>query len=124
MHSGCFGLLSVPEGCVFCWLRGGHARGCLRMKDRPMNSEQVTLALKKVPDWVLRDGAIEVWRRFSSFAGALEFVVRVGAIAEAMDHHPDLDLRFNTVRVAVCTHSAGGLTELDFEFARRADGVI
>lgn len=94
------------------------------MKVQPMDSLQVKLALTTVPDWVLRDGSIEVRRCFSSFAGALEFVVRVGAIAEAMDHHPDVDLRFNTVRLAVCTHSAGGLTELDFELARRVDGVI
>lgn len=94
------------------------------MKVQPMNSQQVTLALTEVPDWVLRDGAIEVWRRFSTFAGALEFVVRVGTVAEDMDHHPDVDLRFNTVRVAVSTHSAGGLTELDFELARRVDGLI
>jgi len=89
-----------------------------------MGAQEVTLALTQLPSWALREGAIETWRSFSSFAEALEFVVRVGAVAEAMDHHPDMDLRYKRVRVAVSTHSAGGLTGLDFELARRVDGLM
>ncbi len=89
-----------------------------------MGAQEVTLALAQLPRWALRDGAIETWRSFSSFAEALGFIARVGAAAEAMDHHPDIDLRYRRVRVAVSTHSAGGLTGLDFELARRVEGLM
>jgi len=94
------------------------------MKEQPMGSQEVILALAQLPGWELREGAIETWRSFPSFAEALEFVARVGAAAEAMDHHPDMDLRYKRVRVAVSTHSAGGLTCLDFELARRVEGLM
>jgi len=61
------------------------------------------------------------WKH-ADFAEAIAFVNRVAGVAEAMDHHPDItvhDYRFVTLRVS--THSAGGLTELDFDLARRCD---
>jgi 4a-hydroxytetrahydrobiopterin dehydratase len=81
-------------------------------------------ALARVPLWGLREGALETWRSFPSFSDALDFVVRVGAVADSMDHHPDIDLRYRRVRVAVWTHSAGGLTGLDFELAERVDALM
>ena len=47
----------------------------------------------------------------------------VGALAEEMDHHPDIDIRWNTVTLRLTTHSAGGLTQLDLELARRIDAL-
>jgi len=58
-----------------------------------------------------------------SFAAALGFVVSVGALAEAADHHPDIDLRFRTVRLVLTTHDAGALTELDLALARGIDAL-
>jgi 4a-hydroxytetrahydrobiopterin dehydratase len=55
------------------------------------------------------------------FADAIAFVVRVGFLAEAADHHPDIDIRWRTVHVALSTHDAGGLTPLDFDLAGRID---
>jgi 4a-hydroxytetrahydrobiopterin dehydratase len=49
-------------------------------------------------------------------------VVRTGLAAEAMDHHPDIDIRWNTVTLALSTHSVGALTELDRDLAVRIDG--
>jgi 4a-hydroxytetrahydrobiopterin dehydratase len=55
------------------------------------------------------------------FAAALEFVNAVGAAAEAANHHPDIDIRWNTVRLVLSTHSAGGLTVLDLALADAID---
>ena len=59
--------------------------------------------------------------RFGGFPDAIAFVVRVGMAAEVANHHPDLDIRYNRVRVALSTHSEGGLTEKDFALAAEAD---
>src|SRR5262249_7283134 len=57
------------------------------------------------------------------FADAIAFVVRVGFAAEAANHHPDIDVRWRTVRLALSTHDAGGLTALDFDLAAAADAA-
>ena len=81
----------------------------------------VDAALAGLPGWS-RAGA-EITKTFerASFADAIAFVVRVGFLAEAADHHPDLDIRWRTVRVALTTHDSGGLTRLDVEVARQIE---
>jgi len=59
--------------------------------------------------------------RRSDFAAALELVNAVGALAESADHHPDIDIRWNTVTLRLSTHSAGGLTDLDLALAKAID---
>ncbi len=51
-------------------------------------------------------------------------LVRIAFVAEQLDHHPDVDLRWRTLRIAVATHSAGGVTELDLTLARRVDALL
>ena len=72
-----------------------------------------------------RDGdAIGRDFKFADFAGALAFVNRVGEVAEALDHHPDILLHgWNRVRLTVSTHSEGGLTENDFQLAEKVDAL-
>ncbi|HLW44711.1 MAG TPA: 4a-hydroxytetrahydrobiopterin dehydratase [Acidimicrobiales bacterium] len=57
------------------------------------------------------------------FAGALTYVNRVGALAEAANHHPDIDIRWKNVVLRLSTHSAGGLTNLDLALAAEIDGL-
>jgi 4a-hydroxytetrahydrobiopterin dehydratase len=74
--------------------------------------------------WV-REGhtLVREWR-FADFAAALAFVNRVGALAEAANHHPDIHLHgWNRVRLTLSTHSAGGLAEADFALARQVDAL-
>jgi 4a-hydroxytetrahydrobiopterin dehydratase len=59
----------------------------------------------------------------ADFAAALDYVNRVGAIAESMDHHPDITIRWNQVTLRVTTHSARALTEADVELARAIDNL-
>ena len=80
----------------------------------------VTTRLAALPEWTRAEGgepAITATYELADFAGALAFVNAVGAEAERRDHHPDIDIRWNTVTLVLTTHSAGGLTEADFDLA-------
>lgn len=59
--------------------------------------------------------------QFSDFVEAMGFVTMVALAAEKLDHHPDIDIRWNKVTLVLSTHSEGTLTDLDAELARRAD---
>jgi 4a-hydroxytetrahydrobiopterin dehydratase len=75
-----------------------------------------------MPGWEEEGGALRKDDRFGSFAEALAFVNRVGAVAEAADHHPDIDIRWSTVTLRLSTHSAGGVvTDRDRQLAARID---
>jgi len=76
------------------------------------------------PAWTLADGMLVRTVECPSFPAALDFVVAVGRLAEEADHHPDIDIRWRTVRLALVTHDAGGLTELDFALARAVDAIV
>ena len=77
--------------------------------------------LKKVPEWELEKKHIERTFEFDDFADAIDFVNAVAEVAEEEEHHPDIDIRYNKVRLVLSTHSKGGLTELDFGLAERID---
>jgi 4a-hydroxytetrahydrobiopterin dehydratase len=68
------------------------------------------------------DELVKVVRR-KDFKEALAYVNRVGELAEASDHHPDIAISWNTVSLRLSTHSAGGLTHLDVDLAQRIDGL-
>jgi len=78
-------------------------------------------ALARIPAWTRDGGTIRRTLTFPTFAEGIRFVERVAAEADALDHHPDIDIRYTTVRLALSTHSAGGLTALDLELAARID---
>lgn len=61
--------------------------------------------------------------QYADFAEALAAVNRIGEVAEAMQHHPDIDIRWNRVLLGVVSHEAGGVTAADLELARRINGV-
>ena len=86
-----------------------------------LTDADVESALAGLPGWERSgDEIVKVFER-PSFADAIAFVVRVGFLAESTDHHPDLDVRWRRVRVALTTHDAGGLTALDVDLARRIE---
>jgi 4a-hydroxytetrahydrobiopterin dehydratase len=68
------------------------------------------------------DELVKVAKR-ADFVGALAFVNAVGALAEDANHHPDIDIRWNTVTLRLTTHDAGGLTAKDVELARAIDAL-
>ena len=86
-----------------------------------LSNQEVALRLLALPDWRLEAGELVRVVQFPDFRSALRFVDRVGELAEEAGHHPDIDIRYNRVRLSLVTHDAGGLTEKDFDLASRAD---
>ena len=79
--------------------------------------------LRELQDWSLRGNEIVKVVKKEDFVRAMAFVNAVAHLAEKQNHHPDIDIRWNTVTLVLSTHSAGGLTENDFELAKAIDGV-
>ena len=97
-----------------------------------LSDEAVSAGLSDLPGWVVagdatadRTGrAIEKTFELATFPDAIAFVVRIGFLAERADHHPDLDIRWRTVRVFLTTHDSRGLTADDFALAHEIEGVV
>ncbi len=75
------------------------------------------------PAWHLIAGKLVKTVACADFAGALAFVGEVGRLAESANHHPDIDIRYNRVSLALMTHDSGGITQLDLDLARAIDRV-
>jgi 4a-hydroxytetrahydrobiopterin dehydratase len=88
-----------------------------------LSETQVKQALLDLPNWHLERGELVHVAAFEDFKAAMEFVNRVAALAEDANHHPDIDIRYNRVRLALTTHDAGGITRKDFELAAAIDGI-
>jgi 4a-hydroxytetrahydrobiopterin dehydratase len=72
-------------------------------------------------NWTREGDVLETTVKLHDFAAALEFVNAVGAAAEAANHHPDIDIRWNRVRLVLTTHDSGGITLLDLALAGAID---
>ena len=90
----------------------------------PLSPDDVAAALRNLPLWSGGVDGIERTLELPTFRAAVEAISVIADVAEQLDHHPDMDLRWTKVRVAVVTHSAGGLTDLDLELARRVDLLL
>jgi 4a-hydroxytetrahydrobiopterin dehydratase len=86
-----------------------------------LKADELKNRLKKIPEWELEKKHIERTFEFDEFSEAIDFVNSVAEVAEDEEHHPDIDIRFNKVRLILSTHSKGGLTDLDFSLAERID---
>jgi 4a-hydroxytetrahydrobiopterin dehydratase len=91
------------------------------MGDRTKVTETEAIErLKSLPGWSRQDQAIARTFTFEGFPDAIAFVVRLAFAAEAADHHPDILVSYKRVTLTYSTHSAGGLTALDFAGAAAA----
>lgn len=88
------------------------------------DDEQVSGALTGLAGWERDGDAIVRTAELASFPAAIEVVRAVAEIAEARDHHPDIDIRWRTVTFRCSTHSAGGITAKDVELAGEIDRVL
>jgi 4a-hydroxytetrahydrobiopterin dehydratase len=86
-----------------------------------LDESKIIPALALVPNWKLQGMAIVRTFEFKDFPAAIKFVEIIAALAEEAWHHPDIDIRWNKVTLALTTHDAGGLTEKDFKLARQFD---
>jgi len=86
-----------------------------------LSQEEAQRHLATVPDWEIVSGELVKTFQFKDFRAALGFVNRVGELAEEDGHHPDIDIRYNRVRLGLSTHDAGGITVKDFDLAARVE---
>ena len=86
-----------------------------------LSQAEIATHLSARPDWRIENGELARVFQFETFPAAIAFVNRVADLAEEAGHHPDIDIRYNRVRLALVSHDAGGLTERDFALAAGAD---
>jgi 4a-hydroxytetrahydrobiopterin dehydratase len=84
---------------------------------------KIFLALASVPNWQKSGDVISRTFQFKDFPAAMKFVEAVAQLAEEAWHHPDIDIRWNKVTLALTTHDSGGLTEKDFALAKKFDAL-
>ncbi|MDF1815652.1 MAG: 4a-hydroxytetrahydrobiopterin dehydratase [Verrucomicrobiales bacterium] len=89
-----------------------------------IEKEEVEKLLKKIPEWDHEGKEIFRVLEFDEFMDGIDFVDGVAEIAEEADHHPDIDIRYCTITVRLTSHEQGGLTEADFDLAKRIDTLV
>jgi 4a-hydroxytetrahydrobiopterin dehydratase len=84
----------------------------------PLSDIEIQRELGALNGWMRKGTTLMKTFAFPTFRDGIDWVGRVADLADTMDHHPDLDIRYNKVTVCLSTHSAGGITAKDFELAR------
>ena len=84
-----------------------------------LSDDELRALLLELPEWAIQDGMLVRFWTFADFIGAMAFVNRVAELAEQDGHHPDIDIRYNRVKLALVSHDAGGITARDAKIARR-----
>ena len=88
-----------------------------------LNEQEIESRLSDLPGWERSGEAIAKRFERGDFVGSVKFVSSLVEPAEAMGHHPDLEISWDTVTVTISTHSEGGLTAADFELAGKIDSL-
>ena len=89
-----------------------------------LSPDELTAALPGLPSWSGDGEGLRRTVELPGFPDAVAALVRIAFVAEQLDHHPDVDLRWRRLHLTLVTHSAGGVTELDLELARRIDELF
>ena len=82
-----------------------------------MKTDELKVRLKKIPEWELEKKHIERTFEFDDFSESIDFVNGVAEVAEDEEHHPDIDIRYNTITMALVSHDSGGVTQRDVRMA-------
>lgn len=82
-----------------------------------LTEKEIQEKVPTLPGWKYEAGALVHDYAFADFAAAFAFVVRLALLAEKANHHPDIDIRYNKLRVALVSHDAGGVTGRDISMA-------
>lgn len=88
-----------------------------------LSDEDIEARLEGLPEWERDGDSIKREFKFNDFQGSIDFLNRMTPPAEEMNHHPDIGVSWNKVALTLTTHSAGGLTEDDFELAGKIDDL-
>ena len=88
-----------------------------------LTDAELKQALSELPGWSLKDGMIVKKYEHASFPEAIVFVNAVAHLAELLNHHPDVDIRYSNITVALVTHDAGGITVKDVTLAKQIEAI-
>jgi 4a-hydroxytetrahydrobiopterin dehydratase len=97
------------------------------LERRKLSADEVVERLDDLNGWIAESDVIMKRFEFPNFAASLDFVNKVGELAEAADHHhhhPDIKLGWGYAEFAMTTHDRGGLTDFDFDLARKIDAIV
>ena len=89
-----------------------------------LSDDAVAAALSSLPLWAGDADGLRRTVELPTFRDAVAAIVSIADVAEELDHHPDVDLRWRTLHLILVSHSAGGVSELDLELARRIDALL
>jgi 4a-hydroxytetrahydrobiopterin dehydratase len=89
-----------------------------------LDDDRIAARLGALPGWEREGDEIVKTFELPTFPDAIGFVTRIAERAEAANHHPDIDIRWRNVRIALTTHDAGGLSDLDFDLAAEIEACL
>ncbi len=93
------------------------------MERKKLEQTEIEKRLVDLTGWTAVDGKLVKRFKFDDFAASLEMVNKAGEIAEAANHHPDIKLGWGYAEFEITTHDGGGITEFDFDLARKIDAI-
>lgn len=93
------------------------------MASPKLTTSQIENQISDLSGWTVQDEKLHKQYQFNSFVEAFGFMSSVALVAESMNHHPDWSNVYNRVTIDLYTHDSGGISSLDFEFAKRADEI-
>jgi 4a-hydroxytetrahydrobiopterin dehydratase len=89
-----------------------------------LSPDEISAALHGLPLWSGNGDGLHRAVQLPSFRDAVAAIVAIADVAEELDHHPDVDLRWRTLHLTLVSHSAGGVSDLDLQLARRIDALL
>ena len=89
-----------------------------------LSPDEIAAALHGLPLWSGDGDGLSRAVELPSFRDAVAAIVAIADVAEELDHHPDVDLRWRTLHLTLVSHSAGGVSDLDLQLARRIDALL
>ena len=93
------------------------------MAAKKLSDAEIQENLKQLNGWTVEDGKLHKEFQFDTFVTAFGFMAQLALIAESMNHHPEWFNVYNRVTIDLMTHDAGGISELDFQWAKQADSI-
>ena len=93
------------------------------MAAKKLTDAQIQEHLTQVDGWTIEDGKLHKEFQFDTFVSAFGFMTQLALVAESLNHHPEWFNVYNRVTIDLMTHDAGGISELDFQWAKQADAI-
>ncbi len=89
----------------------------------PLSDIEIQRALSALPGWSRKGEVLCKRYHFATFPAGIAFIARVADVAERLQHHPDIDIRYTQVLFLLSTHDAGGITQKDLELAQQIEAL-